>query len=70
MSLKPFLVPTTGAPIPGPDGDLPIEGDYVHLDSFWRRRLADQEVTVGQPPKAAEATPDATSPADKAAKTK
>lgn len=48
--MKTYVIPTSGEPLPYPGGTLPPEGDWVVIDQFWRRRLADQDVTTGKPP--------------------
>ncbi|WP_137971866.1 DUF2635 domain-containing protein [Pseudomonas sp. F(2018)] len=49
-----YLVPAEGLKVRHPQGGyLPPEGDYVVLDSYWRRQLADESVQKGQPPKPA-----------------
>lgn len=54
MSQPVYLVPAKGLKVRHPQGGhLKPEGDHVVLDSYWRRRLADQSVTQGNPPKAA-----------------
>ncbi|MCD7099118.1 DUF2635 domain-containing protein [Stenotrophomonas sp. MMGLT7] len=52
-----YLIPRTGLavlqprdhkrPVPTP---LPAEGATVTLTPYWRRRLADGDVTAGEPP--------------------
>jgi hypothetical protein len=54
MSKPVYLVPAEGLKVRHPlGGHLKPEGDHVVLDSYWRRRIADQSVTKGNPPKAA-----------------
>lgn len=54
MSKPVYLVPVEGLKVRHPlGGHLKPEGDHVVLDSYWRRRIADQSVTKGEPPKAA-----------------
>lgn len=54
MSQPVYLVPAEGLLIRHPlGGHLKPEGDFVVLDGYWRRRIADQSVTQGKPPKAA-----------------
>lgn len=68
MSQPVYLVPAEGLKVRHPlGGHLKPEGDFVVLDGYWRRRLAEQSVTRGQPPKAAKPapTPAATATASK-----
>ncbi|QIB34749.1 DUF2635 domain-containing protein [Ancylobacter pratisalsi] len=65
--MKTYVIPTSGAALPCPGGVLPPEGDYVEMNRFWRRRLADKDVVTGKPPRAPAAEPDS---ADTAAKKK
>lgn len=52
MSQPVFLVPAEGLKVRHPlGGHLKAEGDFVVLDSYWHRRLADGSVTEGTPPK-------------------
>ena len=49
-----YLVPAAGLKVRHPQGGyLPEVGDFVVLDSYWRRQLADESVSKGQPPKPA-----------------
>lgn len=53
MSKPVYLVPAKDLKVRHPlGGHLKPEGDHVMLDSYWRRRIADQSVTEGNPPKA------------------
>lgn len=54
MSKPVYLVPAEGLKVRHPlGGHLKPEGDLVVLDTYWRRRLADESVSLGNPPKAA-----------------
>ena len=54
MSQPVYLVPAKGLKVRHPlGGHLNPEGDHVVLDAYWRRRIADQSVSKGNPPKAA-----------------
>lgn len=54
MSQTVYLVPAEGLKVRDPQGGhLKPEGRLVVLDGYWRRRLADQSVVPGTPPKAA-----------------
>ncbi|MCY1355108.1 hypothetical protein D9M69_415130 [compost metagenome] len=56
MSQPVYLVPAKGLLVRHPlGGYLKPEGDYVVLDTYWRRRLADLSVTEGRPSKPAKA---------------
>lgn len=58
MSQPVFLVPAESLLVRHPlGGHLKPEGDFVVLDSYWRRRLAEQSVTRSQPPQAAKPAP-------------
>ena len=71
MSQKIYVVPALGEPLPCPGGVLPIVGDWVDpADTFWRRRLADQDVTKSKPPAATDAADASTSSAEPAAPSK
>lgn len=53
MSTPVYLVPGKGLKVRHPlGGHLKAEGDFVVLDSYWRRRIADQSVSKGTVPKA------------------
>lgn len=71
MSQKIYVVPALGKPLPFPGGVLPVEGDWVDpADTFWRRRLADQDVTKSKPPAATDAVEEPASSAEPAATSK
>lgn len=54
MSQPVYLVPAEGLKVRHPlGGYLNPEGDFVVLDSYWRRRLDEQSVRTSAPPKAA-----------------
>lgn len=54
MSKPQYLVPSEGLKVRHPQGGhLNPEGDYVVVDTYWRRRIADKSVRAGTPPKAA-----------------
>ncbi|MBK3748268.1 DUF2635 domain-containing protein [Stutzerimonas balearica] len=51
MSQPVFLVPAEGLKVRHPlGGHLKPEGDFVVLDSYWHRRMADGSVATGTPP--------------------
>lgn len=53
MSKPVYLVPAEGLKVRHPlGGHLKPEGDLVVLDTYWRRRLTDKSVRIGNPPKA------------------
>lgn len=58
------VYPAAGRVVPDPEagGDLPAEGREVPRDSYWLRRLRDQDVTL-DPPKPAKATTKTPAPA-------
>lgn len=53
MSSK-YLVPAPGRTVRDPKSlePLPAEGRAVEMTPFWKRRLADGDVTEGKSPKA------------------
>lgn len=53
---KIYLIPREGLRVPDPDlnDHLPVEGREVVNSPYWRRRLKDKEVLIGQPPSAKE----------------
>lgn len=54
MSKTVYLIPEGKLKVRHPQGGhLPAEGDYVVLDTYWRKRLADKSVIEGKPPKPA-----------------
>lgn len=57
MTKRITVVPAAGRAVPDPEaGDLlPGAGREVPDNAYWRRRLADSDVTVETPPKAAKA---------------
>ncbi len=48
-----YLVPAPGRTVRDPKTleALPAEGRAVEMTPFWKRRLADGDVTEGKPPK-------------------
>lgn len=51
MTTRVFVVPVLEQPLPFPGGVLPIEGDWIDpAERFWRRRLADQDIRMDDPP--------------------
>ncbi len=46
-----FLIPKTGVLVIDPDTNTPLppEGAEVRLSTYWQRRIADGDVTPGQP---------------------
>jgi hypothetical protein len=58
MSQPVYLVPAEGLKVRHPQGGyLNAEGDFVVLDSYWRRRIDDESVHQGNPPKATKPAP-------------
>lgn len=57
MTKRITVVPATGRAVPDPEaGDLlPGAGREVPDNAYWRRRLADGDITVQPPTKAAKA---------------
>lgn len=54
MSQPVYLVPVEGLLVRHPlGGHLKAEGDFVVLNAYWRRRIADTSVIIAKPPKAA-----------------
>lgn len=54
MSKPVYLVPAPGLKVRHPAGGyLPEAGAEVVVDTYWRRRIAEQSVSVGKAPKAA-----------------
>ena len=45
---KTLVVPGKGLTVTNPatGRPLPVEGEKVVLDKYWRRRLADQEISI------------------------
>jgi len=58
--MKMFLIPREGVLVRQPSSytPLPVEGAYVSWDGnagrFWRRRVKQGDVTIGEPKKEAE----------------
>lgn len=51
MSQPVYLVPAAGLKVRHPlGGHLKPEGDFVVLDSYWRRRIAERSVARAEPP--------------------
>lgn len=48
-----YLIPAPGRTVRDPKSleALPAEGRAVEMTPFWKRRLADGDVTEGKPPK-------------------
>lgn len=64
--MRQFLIPTTDPPVPLPSGaPWPAAGAEVEVDHYVRRRLAEGDLVVGEPPaapvaeEAPESAPDA-----------
>lgn len=57
MSQPVYLKPAAGLKVRHPlGGHLKAEGDFVVLDRYWRRRLAEGSVTQAPAPKPAKAS--------------
>jgi len=51
-----FLKPVAGISLPLPDGRAwPESGEWVDIDQYVRRRMADGDLVVARPPAAPEA---------------
>jgi len=52
-----YLTPAPGLRVvnPATKAPLPAEGETVELDTYWIRRIGDQDVTEGKAPAAAAA---------------
>lgn len=71
MTARVFVVPVLEQPLPYPGGVLPIEGGWIDpADAFWRRRLADQDIRMEEPPAATAAVEPPASSAEPAAPSK
>lgn len=71
MSEIAYLIPREGLTVLIPRGGrylmptpLPAEGASVELGTYWRRRIADGDVSVGEPPAPAKAKAKATTDTD------
>lgn len=52
MNPPEYLIPAKELLVRHPSGGhLKAEGEYVVIDSYWRRRLAEKSVTRSHPPK-------------------
>jgi hypothetical protein len=48
---KKFLKPVAGITLPLPDGrEWPAEGEWVDVDQYVRRRIADGDLVAAKPP--------------------
>lgn len=49
-----YVIPAKGRQVPDPfmGGNLPPEGREVEANQYWHRRVNDEDVTEGTPPKA------------------
>lgn len=71
MSETAYLIPRAGLTVLIPRGGkylvptpLPAEGTSIALSTYWRRRIADGDVTVGEPPAPAKGKAKATTDTD------
>ncbi|MCX5497325.1 DUF2635 domain-containing protein [Kaistia dalseonensis] len=55
---KQYLKPAPGLTLPLPDGRTwPAEGEWVDVDQYVRRRIADGDLVAGTPPSVSDQAP-------------